>query len=509
MADRRFYILLFIVCLLTGCSSDKQAERYVHDWEEVHSWQNPFLTTDSRLLRTHLAHYVAQPATMYADAYTQSYYKRHRPFLWVNKYGTNWRADSLLGYLERVSPSLGVSPKIFPVASIRQDLHRINTLDFRTQDDFNQLLGHIEFQLTQVCLRYACGCRYGFVQPNKLFNRLDVASPNRPDVFNRLYEFDTEHVTDSFVELTLSHIRQGSLAAFFKEIQPTFPLYYRLQREWMKTDSSTSYRRLAGINMERCRWRYARPTDKYVWVNLSDYLLYAIDEASDSSFSMKVCIGDSKHKTPLLCSQIQRTEFNPYWIVPHSILSKEIVPKLRTDPNYFVRNRMSIIERNSGQTVSPDNLTATQLKSGNYYARQDKGAENSLGRMIFRFPNNHAVYLHDTNSPSTFRRNHRAVSHGCVRLERPLDLFLFLSGQPTDELADRVRITIDQPAKTPNGRKWQNDSTFKKMKSYTFDPPVPVYLDYYTLYYSPEDKWVSGKDPYGYDRLIEKKLFDF
>lgn len=505
----RLYFLLLVLCTAFGCTPNKHPERYYHDPEELRLWRDTCVTADARRIRSHLLSYAGRPSSMYADAYTRKYYKQHGTLLWIDGLGTDWRADSLLHYLKKTIPSLGLSPHVFPIADIQQGLDQLHNLNFRTRSDYNRVLGSLEYNLTQAYLRYVCGCRFGFVQPSQLFNRLEAESDKRSDRFRHLYEFETEHVTDSFIHLSLAHIRKGTFLSFFQEIQPNHPLYNRLQNELLSPDSNTRHRRLAGINMERCRWRHPRPSGKYVWVNMADYRLYAVDEKADTFFHMKVCVGDTRHKTPLLNSRIQRVEFNPYWIVPYSILSKEIAPKLHSDPDYFIRNHMKIIERSSGKTVDPDEVTVTQLKSGNYYLRQEKGAGNSLGRMIFRFPNNHAVYLHDTNSPSAFRRAHRAISHGCVRVERPLDLALFLMSGPTEDIADSIRVTIDLPARTTKGKTWQNDSTFKKLKTCSYDPAIPVYLDYLTLYYAPDGTRITGNDPYGYDKLMENLLHAF
>ena len=103
---------------------------------------------------------------------------------------------------------------------------------------------------------------------------------------------------------------------------------------------------MLAANMERYRWRRSETkTEKYVWINLPEFVLRATDEESGEELEMKICEGSVKHKTPQLTSNIERLELNPVWTVPQSIISKEIAPKHAEDEGYFERNKMMIIEK--------------------------------------------------------------------------------------------------------------------------------------------------------------------
>jgi L,D-transpeptidase YcbB len=122
----------------------------------------------------------------------------------------------------------------------------------------------------------------------------------------------------------------------------------------------------------------------------------------------------------MLISNIRDVEINPPWIIPASIIKKEITPKLRQDPQYLARNDMAWID---GQLI------------------QAPGAKNSLGRLKFEFANPFSVYLHDTPMHKFFAQDVRALSHGCVRLERPVDLAQLLLDTPT---TDPIQQAIDK-----------------------------------------------------------------
>ena len=130
------------------------------------------------------------------------------------------------------------------------------------------------------------------------------------------------------------------------------------------------------------------------------------------------------------------------------------------------------------------------LTSGRYRVRQDNGEGNSLGRLIFRFPNNFSIYLHDTNNRQAFKRTNRAISHGCIRIETPLELAVFLLDSPEEKTVKKEGEQL-------------------KVGIQRFDPSIPVVIDYYTLYPKPDGGWEESPDPYGYDEILLKKLEAF
>ena len=280
-----------------------------------------------------------------------------------------------------------------------------------------------------------------------------------------------------------------------------------------KEKGDTERARLAWINMERARWRYPRPHDKYIWVNLAGFQLTAVNEKTDSTLTMRICGGAIAHKSPLLTSKITRLELNPYWNIPPSIIRHEIAPLHTGDTAYFTRHRYEIIDKKTRGIVNPATLSSAQLNSGQYVIRQTNGGGNSLGRIIFRFPNNYSVYLHDTNTPSAFRLATRAVSHGCIRLEKPLDLAFFIMEDLDSIQQDRIRMEIGKAPVTQWGKRYrvQNPQTEEKPKHkfYPVESGFSVFLDYYTLYPNREGVLEEHPDNYHYDTVLEKALRRF
>lgn len=267
------------------------------------------------------------------------------------------------------------------------------------------------------------------------------------------------------------------------------------------------YKDLLALNMERARWQYAQEKgSKYAFVNVAAYMLQAVNEETDSILEMRTCCGSVRNKTPLLSSRIYYMELNPYWNVPQSIIRKEIIPTYRRDTTYFTRNRMKVYDKN-GVRINPHDINWSKYKAGvPFTVKQDNKAGNSLGRIIFRFPNPFSVYLHDTPSRRTFARANRAVSHGCVRLEKALQFAFFLLKEPDELMEDRIRIAMDMAPVSDEGKKLRISQAYRELKHYSLEESIPVYLDYQTVYLDAGGKISYCDDIYKYDAPLQEAL---
>ena len=508
-------LFLFVLLLIVCFACDSKSNGHVVTLEELQEWIRPeYSLSADRMWQVIQTTDLHSEGKMYADHYVHEYYsQRSMPLVWLTREGISSQADTLLSFLAETG-DMGIASKTFHTDTLKRLISRIRTYDYKGTNA-NNVLGQTEFLLTQALVRYACGQRYGFIHPRHVFNHLlpDVPASGETQktvVYRLIFDQGNEEATDSFFHHTLEQVRSHRLGTFLREIQPDAPLYQQMQKEYVqaKSQGDTTRTRLARINMERARWRYPQPTgNRYIWVNLAAQELTAVDTERDTMTTMRVCCGNWNHKTPLLHSAIRHVELNPYWVIPQTIVRKEILPSHTGDSAYFARNRYHAINKETKEEVNPASLSASDLRSARYTLRQERGAGNSLGRIIFRFPNNFSVYLHDTNNHSAFQRTNRAVSHGCVRVERPLDLALFFLDDPSPLFVDRIRMAIDRPPLTLEGRKYkETHPDAKPMPSFSYDRPVPVWLDYWTLYPTPKGTLQAFGDPYDYDKVIEKKL---
>lgn len=196
--------------------------------------------------------------------------------------------------------------------------------------------------------------------------------------------------------------------------------------------------RQIAVNLERMRWMNRDLGARRIVVNQADFTMTLFDMGQPIE-TMRVVIGKAKkHRTPEFSDVMTHMVVNPTWNVPRSIATKEILPELQADPTYLARNNMELIAREG--EIAPDPMTVDwttySRNSFPFRVRQAPGAGNALGRVKFMFPNQFSIYLHDTPSRRLFAKDMRAFSHGCVRVERPIDLaHLLLEGQVDDPVA--------------------------------------------------------------------------
>lgn len=445
-----------------------------------------------------------------ADNMVRQYYADGGRMMWVHRYGLRNGADDLIEHLKDHVGTMGLSEDAFFISPIEKDMERMRLLHFDdSENTINHVLARLECNLMRAYTRYAVGQRYGFTNPNYTMNRLDSILTNdstrRFKGYRLLYDLKSERPDDSFLNTLISKIAADSVAQYLEEIQPGDGLYKSLLD--MLPTATEKQRMQIIANMERCRWRYDKAdlkNGKTVVVNIPEFRLYAYNNGRCVD-NMKVGCGATKTKTPILHSMIERIELNPQWHIPMSIITHDIV-RHTGDSAYFSRNNYYIVNRETGEELNPTRVSASMLRSGKYRVSQRGGEGNSLGRIIFRFKNSMSVYLHDTNSRGFFNRDVRAISHGCVRVERPFDLAKFVLGDSADEWTyDKIRISMDLPPETDKGKRYVSrnpEGGQKLISNKAVNPPVPVHLQYFTIYPDANGNIATHPDIYGYDAVV-------
>ncbi|MCX7982959.1 MAG: L,D-transpeptidase family protein, partial [Syntrophales bacterium] len=246
------------------------------------------------------------------------------------------------------------------------------------------------------------------------------------------------------------------------------------------------------INMERWRWLPDDFGSRYILTILPDLMLYVVDEGY-TVISMKTVIGTPKQPSPIFSGDLTYLELNPTWNIPPSIVAKEIIPKVIRDPDYLQKKKIRIFLNwsESAPEVAPKNIKWDKIKPEKFPYRltQDPGV-NPLGRIKFMFPNEFDVYLHDTTERHLFHRRHRLYSHGCIRIEKPLELALWLLKGTELGSLERLKKEIR------TGRRQKIE----------LPQPISVHILYLTC-------WVDGNgvlhfrpDYYNYDTMIKNAL---
>jgi len=220
------------------------------------------------------------------------------------------------------------------------------------------------------------------------------------------------------------------------------------------------------LAMERLRWLSEPQQGPFILVNIPAFQLWAYDteQSHNDLLTMRVIVGKAKNRikanedeskktalqTPIFSADLSYLVFSPYWNIPESILTQEILPLLEKNPDYLQKNNMEIVSRFAHDApvyaINENNIKS--LYSGQLNLRQRPGRNNALGHIKFIFPNNYAIYLHDTPAHSLFRQSKRDFSHGCIRVENPNELAKFvLRNQPE---WDTTKIKEAMKANKPN-----------------------------------------------------------
>ena len=237
-------------------------------------------------------------------------------------------------------------------------------------------------------------------------------------------------------------------------------------------------------NMERWRWMPADLGDFTVFVNIPEFRLSILRHGQEE-YTTRVVVGTTKNQTPVFSDSIRHLVVNPYWNVPSSIIRGEIAPAVLRNPGYTDSHNMDLLY--NGAPVSPWQVDWTQVSASNFpfRVRQRPGAGNALGQIKFLFPNKHDVYLHDTPSKSLFSRSYRAFSHGCVRVQNPL------------EFADALM------ANEPNISRASLESMFGPSERWVNpQKQIPVHIAYFTLRVDEEGSIRSYGDLYGHNEKL-------
>jgi L,D-transpeptidase YcbB len=239
------------------------------------------------------------------------------------------------------------------------------------------------------------------------------------------------------------------------------------------------------INLERRRWMDDDLGSYYILVNVADQELKVVKDGK-TVHDAKVVVGKPYTRTPVFSEKMKYVVLNPYWNVPPNIANGEYLPKLKRNPGVLSKENIRVFNA-SGNQVDPYSVNWSALSRMPYSLRQDSGSKNALGKVKFMFPNRFNVYLHDTPSKSLFNRDLRIFSHGCMRVQNPLDLAeLILADQGWSR--ERIDATIAQ-----GGQRIVN------LKN-----PIPVHVTYLTAWVNKDGAVNFRRDPYKRDdQLVE------
>jgi murein L,D-transpeptidase YcbB/YkuD len=362
-----------------------------------------------------------------------------RYFYKERNYSLAWRdsspaADSLIEIISRAH-TFGFIGENYHLADIQRYLNDTISHD---------AVSRMDLLLTDAYLTLHRHLRQGRLDPRTLRRR------------NLAATIDKQAIT------SLQKLSDVSLGNELRSLEPQVAAYHHLKTALKafvllgQNDSSQQERAIRiSLNMERWRWQKLWP-DRYVVVNIPASVMRVVE--NDSVWlESKVIVGKRETPTPVMESVIRSFIIYPYWHVPFSISTKEILPLLQANASYLERNNFDVLNKKSTQIIA-DTIQWDRYDAGHFpfILRQREGSENSMGIIKFNFANNYGVFLHDTNSKRLYKRARRDLSHGCVRVDKAVALAhylvreddIYVSPEDLDQylsLQQRLKIDLRKP----------------------------------------------------------------
>ncbi len=496
-------LFIFSICILTFQSCKKKRSEMANMlYKKTHNKVFKDVTTEDfsevfkKVLQTEKAKMAH--AGFIIDYYDQNDYQP--VFLLNHLFNSDLTAAD--SYYQKAAEH-GLNAEMFQEEKLRALINKFYTKNgIKTLDEAYTDMAELEVTAANSLINYSNDLQYGVVNPKWIYQRYFMAT-KRPDSASMTRVFQI-----------------NNMLAYLDSIQPKAPQYLALQKALADNikapkRSAEETKRIIMVNLERLRWRNKPFEDKYVVVNIPDYMLNVVDSGK-SVLKMKVCVGEGRnmvnantvldyndtakidkpfpHETPQLNSQIYSVEVNPIWNIPRSIATKEIIVEAAKD-RFYLANKNIDVYQNDKLVEDPEDIDWTKVTTENstYEFKQKPGADNSLGKIKFMFKNRSSVYLHDTPAKYAFYKKMRAVSHGCVRLGDPQGLALNLFG-PGD---DYDTISTDMAADNPD-------------PSVIYLPKkVPVYITYVTCWADEDGELQFRQDVYGLDIVLYDRLLKF
>jgi murein L,D-transpeptidase YcbB/YkuD len=426
--------------------------------------------------------------------------------------------QGLLDYLNN-SHQHGLDTKLFLVTDLKKELDEVNAYKSSDTVKVHRRLAKLELAFVNSLIRYSIALQYGVTNPAKVYEHYAVPTslPDSSFVMNVLDVHNLKNYLDSIqpkdrtyralqnalvrVEqdtVTLksypvknkADVKQGGKEEIRKDLKKVAKKGVReivvkpLSKETLDSLREQKRQTLV-VNMERLRWKNKPAGQKYVLVNIADFSLDVIENGK-SVLHMNVCVGEPGDKqTPQIGSMIRLVQINPVWNIPQSIARNEISKYAADDRYYLANNNIKTFKK--GKLIrDTESIDWASADISEYSFQQQPGSKNSLGRIKFLFDNASSVYLHDTPVRTVFKMKMRAISHGCVRVEKPLDLASALFGK--DEKYNLIKSGMQ--------------SGYPRAKFMGLPQQVPIRLFYYTAWLNDKGIVQFAKDIYGLDRVV-------
>jgi L,D-transpeptidase YcbB len=287
--------------------------------------------------------------------------------------------------------------------------------------------------------------------------------------------------------------------AYLRSLHPKHEQFERLQKALVearaKPDAKPEDIQRLVLNMERWRWLPEDLGPLYVWVNVPEYEVHVVKDGKDIH-SEKVLVGKPVYATPVFSAKMETIVFNPEWTVPPTIVKEDLLPKLRKKPGLFesstanleVLRVQKLKVRYKDRPVDPSKIDWSRVNMKLISFVQPAGPDNALGKVKFLYPNEHAVYMHDTIKRKLFDKEVRAEGHHCPRVANPEKFAEILLKEDKNWGEAQIKEAL---AKGHDNK-------------VDLDKPIPVHTTYFTAMVDENGKVETFADIYKLDAATAK-----
>ena len=245
------------------------------------------------------------------------------------------------------------------------------------------------------------------------------------------------------------------------------------------------------LNIERTKLMKEQLGHYYALINIPEFNVRVIENGK-TALKFPVIVGKPNMQTPIFSERMQYVEINPQWNVPDSIMRRSYIDKIKKNPAWVAAKGMELHDKSydlKSPKVNPASVDWSKYPKDEkgyipYKLVQVPSLKNGLGRVKFIFPNSHAVYMHDTQGKSLFKRKRRCFSHGCIRLSKPKVLLDYIASNYSNKNLKTVH-------------KWYDSL---KTKHLILNKPLYVHTAYYTVYVDESGRVKYFPDVYGFDK---------
>lgn len=449
---------------------------------------------------------------------------------WSGEHGPNRLADDLVDALGRADLE-GLEPADYHLSAIHEALDSVRADAANGRDITPRRMAELDLLLSDAFLLYGSHLLSGRVDPETLHPRWD-ANRRAADLGTVLQEaLDSRKVARALQRLApidkgYHRLREALVREQVIAAQGGWPTdlreRLRLEGDLKGGDSLAAglqrFQRRHGldetgvidaatraelnvtaearveqlrINLERWRWLPQDLGRRRIVVNIAAQVLQVVED-DEVVLEMRVVVGREYKRTPVFSDTVRYIVLNPNWHVPSTIALEELIPRIQRDSTYLERFGMHLVTAGADpQEVDPATVDWSTVTTDNfpYRLRQEPGRLNALGRMKFMFPNRYDVYLHDTPSRTLFAEAQRDFSHGCIRVEKPIDLAVYLM-QKSRWDRDAIESALDEGTE----------------RTIYLPRPTPIHLLYWTAWADEDGTIQFRSDINGVDRALAGAL---